>query len=124
MRVSDLDGGDEVLSGDDHLTLPVVGLGVVPLLIEVAAQIEFGDDRARGAGGPQQPPADEPFHIAHAHAAHELSGVLDRDRDTVRHGEPATGGDPPGVVDDESGSGQTRQPRRGGGAQVVEGPGV
>lgn len=42
VRVSDLDGGDEVLSGDDHLTLPVVGLGVVPLLIEVAAQIEFG----------------------------------------------------------------------------------
>ncbi|MEZ5189386.1 MAG: serine hydrolase [Microbacterium sp.] len=42
VRVADLDSGEEVLTGDDHLTLPVGGLGVVPLLIEVAAQIEFG----------------------------------------------------------------------------------
>lgn len=42
VRVSDLDSGEDVLTGDDHLTLPVGGLGVVPLLIEVAAQIEFG----------------------------------------------------------------------------------
>lgn len=42
VRVVDLDTGDEVLAGDDHLTLPVAGLGVVPLLVEAAAQIEFG----------------------------------------------------------------------------------
>ncbi|MBT8799428.1 serine hydrolase [Microbacterium flavum] len=42
MRVADLDTGEDVLTGDDHLTVPVAGLGVVPLLIEVAAQIEFG----------------------------------------------------------------------------------
>ncbi|MBN9177574.1 MAG: serine hydrolase [Microbacterium sp.] len=42
VRVADLDSGEEVLTGDDHLTLPIAGLGVVPLLIEVAAQIEFG----------------------------------------------------------------------------------
>ena len=42
VRVADLDSGEEVLTGDDHLTLPVGGIGVVPLLIEVAAQIEFG----------------------------------------------------------------------------------
>lgn len=42
VRVADLDTGAEALTGDDHLTLPVAGLGVVPLLIEVAAQIEFG----------------------------------------------------------------------------------
>ncbi|WP_292835632.1 serine hydrolase [Microbacterium sp.] len=40
VRVSDLDSGEGVLVGDDHLTLPVAGLGIVPLLIEVAAQIE------------------------------------------------------------------------------------
>ncbi|MCT9002539.1 class A beta-lactamase-related serine hydrolase [Microbacterium memoriense] len=40
VRVSDLDSGDGILVGDDHLTLPVAGLGIVPLLIEVAAQIE------------------------------------------------------------------------------------
>ncbi|GAA3026605.1 serine hydrolase [Microbacterium dextranolyticum] len=42
VRITDLDSGDEILSGDDHVTLPVAGLGIVPLLIEVAAQIEFG----------------------------------------------------------------------------------
>lgn len=42
VRVTDLDSGEDVLTGDDHLTLPVGGLGVVPLLIEVASQIEFG----------------------------------------------------------------------------------
>lgn len=39
VRVSDLDSGEGILVGDDHLTLPVAGLGIVPLLIEVAAQI-------------------------------------------------------------------------------------
>lgn len=42
VRVTDLDSGEDVLLGDEHLVLPVGGLGVVPLLIEVAAQIEFG----------------------------------------------------------------------------------
>lgn len=40
VRVSDLDSGEGILVGDDHLTLPVAGLGIVPLLIDVAAQIE------------------------------------------------------------------------------------
>ncbi|UYK40141.1 serine hydrolase [Microbacterium terricola] len=42
VRITDLDRGHVVLAGDDHLTLPVAGLGVVPLLIEVAAGIEAG----------------------------------------------------------------------------------
>lgn len=42
VRIDDLDGGSAVLEGDDFLTLPVAGLGVVPLLIEVAAAIETG----------------------------------------------------------------------------------
>lgn len=40
VRVTDLDRGTEVLAGDAHLTLPVGGIGVVPLLIETAAQFE------------------------------------------------------------------------------------
>ena len=42
VRIDDLDRGSAVLTGDDFVTLPVAGLGVVPLLIEVAAQIETG----------------------------------------------------------------------------------
>ncbi|WP_102193333.1 serine hydrolase [Microbacterium aurantiacum] len=42
VHVVDLDSGDPVLSGDDHVTMPVAGLGVVPLLIEVAAGFESG----------------------------------------------------------------------------------
>ena len=42
VRIDDLDRGSSVLMGDDFVTLPVAGLGVVPLLIEVAAQIEAG----------------------------------------------------------------------------------
>lgn len=42
VRVNDLDRGTTVLSGDDFVTLPVAGLGVVPLLIEVAAGFEDG----------------------------------------------------------------------------------
>ena len=42
VRVNDLDRGTAVLSGDDFVTLPVAGLGVVPLLIEVAARFESG----------------------------------------------------------------------------------
>jgi beta-lactamase class A len=40
VTVTDLDRGTAVLSGDDYVTLPVAGLGVVPLLIEVAAGFE------------------------------------------------------------------------------------
>lgn len=42
VRVADLDRGTTVLAGDDFVTLPVAGLGVVPLLIEVAAGFESG----------------------------------------------------------------------------------
>lgn len=42
VHVADLDRGTEVLAGDAHLTLPVGGIGVVPLLIETAAQFEAG----------------------------------------------------------------------------------
>ena len=42
MRITDLDRGTSVLAGDDYVTLPVAGLGVVPLLIEVAAAFEAG----------------------------------------------------------------------------------
>lgn len=42
VRIDDLDRGTAVLAGDDFVTLPVAGLGVVPLLIEVAAQLESG----------------------------------------------------------------------------------
>lgn len=57
VRITDLDRGATVLAGDDHVTQPVAGLGVVPLLIEVAAQFEAGTldplelfDRATLAG--------------------------------------------------------------------------
>ncbi|MDQ0643002.1 serine hydrolase [Microbacterium murale] len=42
VHVTDLDSGAEVLAGDDHVTMPIAGLGVVPLLIEVAAGFEAG----------------------------------------------------------------------------------
>ena len=42
VRVTDLDRGDPVLVGDDFITLPIGGLGVVPLLVEVAAAFEDG----------------------------------------------------------------------------------
>jgi beta-lactamase class A len=42
VRVNDLDRGGSVLAGDDFVTLPIGGLGVVPLLIEVAARFEAG----------------------------------------------------------------------------------
>jgi beta-lactamase class A len=40
--VTDLDRDVSVLDGDDFVTLPVAGLGVVPLLIEVAAAFDEG----------------------------------------------------------------------------------
>lgn len=42
VRINDLDRGTSVLTGDDFVTLPIAGLGVVPLLIEVAAGFESG----------------------------------------------------------------------------------
>ena len=42
VRVDDLDRGGSVLVGDDFLSLPIAGLGVVPLLVELAAQFEAG----------------------------------------------------------------------------------
>lgn len=42
VRITDLDRGTSVLAGDDFVTLPVAGLGIVPLLIEVAAAFESG----------------------------------------------------------------------------------
>ncbi len=42
VRVTDLDRDVSVLAGDDFVTLPVAGLGVVPLLIEVAAAFDEG----------------------------------------------------------------------------------
>jgi len=42
VRVLDLDRDAVVFTGDDHQLLPVGGLGVVPLLIEVAASFEAG----------------------------------------------------------------------------------
>jgi len=42
VHVADLDTGRPVLAGDDHVPLPIAGLGVVPLLVEAAAQIEAG----------------------------------------------------------------------------------
>ena len=42
VHVVDLDNHVHVLAGDDHLTMPIAGLGVVPLLIEVAAGFQSG----------------------------------------------------------------------------------
>jgi beta-lactamase class A len=42
VRITDLDRGTTVLAGDDFVTLPIAGLGIVPLLIEVAAAFESG----------------------------------------------------------------------------------
>nr|WP_179435292.1 serine hydrolase [Microbacterium pseudoresistens] len=42
VHVVDLDSGEPVLTGDDHVTMPIGGLGVVPLLVEVAASITTG----------------------------------------------------------------------------------
>jgi beta-lactamase class A len=42
VRVDDLDRGTTVLAGDDNDTLPVGGVGIVPLLVEVAAGFEDG----------------------------------------------------------------------------------
>ena len=95
VRVTDLDSGEDVLLGDEHLVLPVGGLGVVPLLIEVAAQIEFGQlsplaitDRGSapvGVGGlwqhlkaPALPVADLAVLAAAASDAAAANALLER----------------------------------------------
>lgn len=42
VHVVDLDTGETALSGDDHVALPIAGLGVVPVLVEVAARMDAG----------------------------------------------------------------------------------
>ncbi|WP_319805254.1 serine hydrolase [Microbacterium sp. YJN-G] len=42
VHVSDLDTGRTVLEGDDHVPLPIAGLGFVPVLVETAAAMEAG----------------------------------------------------------------------------------
>ncbi len=42
VHVADLDRGSTVLTGDDFVTLPVGGVGVVPLLVEIAARFDEG----------------------------------------------------------------------------------
>ncbi|MFT4213439.1 MAG: serine hydrolase [Microbacterium sp.] len=42
VRVIDLDSGEDLLAIDPDVILPVAGLGVVPLLVEVAARLERG----------------------------------------------------------------------------------
>lgn len=42
VRITDLDRGTPVLAGDDFVTLPVAGMGIVPLLIEVASDFDSG----------------------------------------------------------------------------------
>jgi beta-lactamase class A len=42
VHIADLDRGSVVLAGDDFVTQPVAGLGIVPLLIEVAAGFDAG----------------------------------------------------------------------------------
>jgi beta-lactamase class A len=42
VHVSDLDSDNVVLAGDDFLTSPIGGLGILPLLIEVAARFDDG----------------------------------------------------------------------------------
>jgi len=42
VRVDDIDTQAEVLAGDDHLAMPIAGLGLVPVLLEVAARIDAG----------------------------------------------------------------------------------
>lgn len=65
--VSDLDSGDDLLSVDEHLALPVGQLGAVLLLIEVSARIEDGtlrpfDELERpGAPGDQGPGGVWPY---------------------------------------------------------------
>nr|WP_285638551.1 serine hydrolase [Microbacterium arabinogalactanolyticum] len=42
VHVADLDTGRKILAGDDHVPLPIAGLGFVPVLVETAAALEAG----------------------------------------------------------------------------------
>lgn len=42
VHVRDLDTGHTVLTGDDHVPLPIAGLGVVPVLVETAVALDAG----------------------------------------------------------------------------------
>ncbi|MDQ0614936.1 beta-lactamase class A [Microbacterium sp. W4I4] len=42
VHVTDLDTERTVLAGDDHVPLPIAGLGVVPVLVETAAALDAG----------------------------------------------------------------------------------
>ncbi|GAA3937369.1 serine hydrolase [Microbacterium soli] len=42
VHVADLDSGQAVLTGDDHVSLPIAGLGLVPVLVETAVALEAG----------------------------------------------------------------------------------
>ncbi len=42
MHVADLDTGRKILAGDDHVPLPIAGLGFVPVLVETAAALDAG----------------------------------------------------------------------------------
>ncbi|MGN7978530.1 serine hydrolase [Microbacterium sp. 22195] len=42
VHVADLDTGRKILAGDDHVPLPIAGLGFVPVLVETAAALDAG----------------------------------------------------------------------------------
>lgn len=42
VHVTDLDSDRAVFAGDDHVPLPVAGLGVVPILVETAVRLDAG----------------------------------------------------------------------------------
>ncbi|WP_311256318.1 serine hydrolase [Microbacterium sp. ARD32] len=42
VHATDLDTGRTIVSGDDHVPLPIAGLGVVPVLVEAAAALDAG----------------------------------------------------------------------------------
>lgn len=42
IHITDLDRGTVVLAGDDYVTLPIAGLGALPILVEVAARFDDG----------------------------------------------------------------------------------
>lgn len=75
IRVDDLDRGTALVSGDDHVALPVSGLGVVPLLVEVAARFEEGTLDPADPAGPR-PPASSggPGIWRHLNGAHLTLG--------------------------------------------------
>ena len=75
IRVDDLDRGTALVSGDDHVALPVSGLGVVPLLVEVAARFEEGTlDPSDPAGARPSSASGGPGLWRHLRGAHLTLG--------------------------------------------------